>query len=233
MAAGAQNLHLPSAVPLTSPFELQHQIFREHPAPEQLFLIATSQHCCLCLYINIYSVLRTEHQSPALPPQPPAGQEPTASQWAPGPIAAPQSLAGHRCLMLAPHRGAGRRERPPACFPRRCSSPHLRQHPTTLERTVLGPDRPNRPSGGRGPRSPRGSCDGLEGVRVGGSRVGRDAGEQRCHCSPGRVGWSCVSPSRWPQPPLSRHCSVLVLQLLPGAVVPGAEQRSHRCAVSA
>lgn len=118
MAAGAQNLHLPSAVPLTSPFELQHQIFREHPAPEQLFLIATSQHCCLCLYINIYSVLRTEHQSPALPPQPPAGQEPTASQWAPGPTAAPQSLAGHRCLMLAPHRGAGRRERPPACFPR-------------------------------------------------------------------------------------------------------------------
>lgn len=61
-------------------------------------------------------------------------------------------------------------------------------------RTVLGLDRPNRPSGGRGPRSARGSCDGLEGVRVGGSRAGRDAGEQRCHCStsPSRAGWGCV-----------------------------------------
>lgn len=49
---GAQKLHLASAVPLTSPCELQHQIFREHPAPEQLFLIATSQHCCPCLYIT-------------------------------------------------------------------------------------------------------------------------------------------------------------------------------------
>lgn len=82
MAAGAQNLLLALAVPLISPFELQHQIFREHPAPEQLFLIATPQHCCPCLYINIYSEPRTEHQSSALPPpapalplQPLAGQE--------------------------------------------------------------------------------------------------------------------------------------------------------------
>lgn len=96
-AAGAQNLHLPSAVPLTSPFELQHQIFREHPAPEQLFLIATSQHCCLCLYINIYSVPRTEHQSPALPRSPRPGRSPprpngphccpTELGWAPPPDA--------------------------------------------------------------------------------------------------------------------------------------------------
>lgn len=70
MAAGAQNLLLALAVPLISPFELQHQIFREHPAPEQLFLIATPQHCCPCLYINIYSEPRTEHQSSALPPPP-------------------------------------------------------------------------------------------------------------------------------------------------------------------
>lgn len=81
MAAGAQNLLLALAVPLISPFELQHQIFREHPAPEQLFLIATPQHCCPCLYINIYSEPRTEHQSSALPPPParPGRASPAAS----------------------------------------------------------------------------------------------------------------------------------------------------------
>lgn len=93
---------------LISPFELQHQIFREHPAPEQLFLIATSQHCCPCLYINIYTVPWTEHQSPALLPPPvpsrasPApllaarpGRRAAAPRWASGRAAAPaQSLAG-------------------------------------------------------------------------------------------------------------------------------------------
>lgn len=90
MAAGAQNLHLALAVPLISPFELQHQIFREHPAPEQLFLIATPQHCCPCLYINIYSEPRTEHQSSALPPPPAlAGLAPP-----PAPALPLQPLAG-------------------------------------------------------------------------------------------------------------------------------------------
>lgn len=90
MAAGAQNLLLALAVPLISPFELQHQIFREHPAPEQLFLIATPQHCCPCLYINIYSEPRTEHQSLALPPPPAlAGPAPP-----PAPALPLQPLAG-------------------------------------------------------------------------------------------------------------------------------------------
>lgn len=90
MAAGAQNLLLALAVPLISPFELQHQIFREHPAPEQLFLIATPQHCCPCLYINIYSEPRTEHQSSALPPPPAlAGPAPP-----PAPALPLQPLAG-------------------------------------------------------------------------------------------------------------------------------------------
>lgn len=90
MAAGAQNLLLALALPLISPFELQHQIFREHPAPEQLFLIATPQHCCPCLYINIYSEPRTEHQSSALPPPPAlAGPAPP-----PAPALPLQPLAG-------------------------------------------------------------------------------------------------------------------------------------------
>lgn len=150
MAAGAQKLHLALAVPLISPFELQHQIFREHPAPEQLFLIATSQHCCPCLYINTYSVPRTEHRSPALPPPPaPAGPAPAAGPHA-APRGPPSQAGGQLCrdglpgpaVLLPPcgawldvpvpcdcpmpdaHAlplcgGAGRRERPPACFPRR------------------------------------------------------------------------------------------------------------------
>lgn len=120
MAAGVQKLHLALAVPLISPFELQHQIFREHPAPEQLFLIATSQHCCPCLYINIYTVPRTEHRSPAPTPppvpgraspaispstaacSPPAGQEGGCAQtgaWPRRAATPARSLAGRACAL--------------------------------------------------------------------------------------------------------------------------------------
>lgn len=116
MAAGAQNLLLALAVPLISPFELQHQIFREHPAPEQLFLIATPQHCCPCLYINIYSEPRTEHQSSALPPppapalplQPLAGQEGGCAETDLGPT-----------VLLLPHRFGRTRPCPCAVLPAR------------------------------------------------------------------------------------------------------------------
>lgn len=170
MAAGAQNLLLALAVPLISPFELQHQIFREHPAPEQLFLIATPQHCCPCLYINIYSEPRTEHQSSALPPPPAlAGPAPP-----PAPALPLQALAGQEggcaetdlgpTVLLLLHRfgwtrpcpvpppapcslrGAGRRESSPRS-PRSC--PQLQQRPELFPRRC-SPAAPHR----HGPDSP-------------------------------------------------------------------------------
>lgn len=157
MAAGVQKRHLAWAVPLISPFELQHQIFREHPASEQLFLIATSQHCCPCLYINTYTVPRTEHQSPALLPPPlpgrasPAAGPSTAacSPWpgrrvavpgrAPDP-AVPLPLCGVwldapvpcECPLLAPGLPVevlGEERGHQHAFLAGRSSPHLQQHP--------------------------------------------------------------------------------------------------------
>lgn len=125
MAAGAQTLHPASAVPLISPFELQHQIFREHPAPEQLFLIATSRHCCPCLYINIYSVPRTEHQSPALLPPPVPGRaspaaSPSAAARRPQPgrsVAVPRRAPGAELGWTHPHPVPCARSLPLPCLP--------------------------------------------------------------------------------------------------------------------
>lgn len=165
MAAGAQNLLLALAVPLISPFELQHQIFREHPAPEQLFHIATPQHCCPCLYINIYSEPRTEHQSSALPPppalagpapppapalplQPRAGQDGGRAEWDLGPTCCYSCTdwAGRaRALCPPPARRCHKRERGPhrAALAGR-SSPQPRQLPGPPP-TALQPRCPSPP----------------------------------------------------------------------------------------
>lgn len=182
MAAGVQKLHLALAVPLISPFELQHQIFREHPAPEQLFLIATSQHCCPCLYINIYTVPRTEHQSPALlpPPVPGRASPSTAARgrrpgrrvavprWAPGP-AVPLPLRGAwldapvpcdrpppAAHAMPPRGGAGRRERSPARFPRRTLLSPPPAVPGAASHGVV--PRPGRPSPGWARTDPPRCC---------------------------------------------------------------------------
>lgn len=46
-------------------------------------------------------------------------------------------------------------------------------------------------------------------------------------------GWVGLRPLPAGPGPLCPGLAVLVLRPLPGAVVPGAEQRSHQCAVSA
>lgn len=147
MAAGAQNLLLALAVPLISPFELQHQIFREHPAPEQLFLIATPQHCCPCLYINIYSEPRTEHQSSALPPPParpgrasPAASPSTAAAAPAGPESGcAETDLGPTVLLLLHRLG----------WTRPCPVPCARRLPRA---SLRGPARRERPAA---PRSAR------------------------------------------------------------------------------